>query len=436
MPDGNIFFSNIGSILKNRILYIVVFIIAVVGLFIVQYQFLRIGLNLAKIQFEQNLENTAKDLKADFRNENQLSFLIAHSYRTTGYFSLSRDSLQDASRYFINDIIKDRLKHNRIDTDFSYQLYSEDSLVNLESPLRLKKDESIIKYPIILEGYLPDLLGEKLILDLKFQDLNAYFLSQLKGLLIPGFLFLTIIVFVMIWMLRLFFWQRNLITITNDFINNLTHELKTPVFSIGVATKILEKDVDESQKPIIFQIRKQLSRLNQHIEQVLGLARLESKELIDLERLDLRPELLQWCKNFHLLAELEGFKFTYILEPGNYMVKLAPFHFENVITNLLDNAKKYSEKPDISLIAATSKKHVIINIIDKGKGISEKDQKRIFNKFYRVPEGDLHKTKGYGLGLSYVKEIVKRHHGKIKVESELNTGTKITILIPLDEKEK
>lgn len=419
--------------MKRRIFYIGIFIISVVGLFIVQYQFLRIGLNLAKVQFEQKIEKTTSDLKEDFRHKNQLSFLIAQAHKEPDYFRLSQDSLKDASRYFINDFINDRLKFHRIDADFSYQLYSDDSLINLESPVKFDKNESIIKYPIILEGYLPEQLEKRLILELRFQDLNAYFLSQLNGLLIPGFLFLTIIVIVMIWMLRLFFWQRNLITITNDFINNLTHELKTPVFSIGVATKILENELDEKQKPIVFQIRKQVSRINKHIEQVLGLASLESKEFIELERLDLRPILLECCENFEILAQLEKFKFNYELKPGTYMVKSAPFHFENAINNLLDNAKKYSEEPAISLEAYTEKKKLIIHIVDNGKGISDRDKKRIFKKFFRIPEGDLHKTKGYGLGLSYVKEIIKRHRGKINVESELNKGTKITILIPANE---
>ncbi|MCG9970611.1 sensor histidine kinase [Christiangramia crocea] len=419
--------------MKKRIIYIGIFIISVVGLFIVQYQYLRIGLSLAKVQFEQKVENTGNELKKELVNENQLSFLIAESFSDRNYFSLSRDSLQDASRYFLNDLIEKKLNENKIKTDFSYHLFSKDSLINLASPTEFEDDESSIKYPVILEGYLPDVLKKELTLQLEFQDLNAYFLSQLKGLLIPGLLFLAIIIFVVIWMLRLFFWQRNLITITNDFINNLTHELKTPVFSIGIATKILEKDLNEKQKPILFQIRKQVSRLNNHIEQVLGLASLESKEIIELKKVDLRPELQEWCEDFKMLADLENFQFKYDLEPGKYMIKTALFHFENAINNLLDNAKKYSEDPEILLKAYTGKNRLFISIIDNGKGISNKEKRHIFKKFYRASEGNLHRTKGYGLGLSYVKEIVKRHRGRIKVLSEQNEGTEITILIPLNE---
>ena len=419
--------------MKKRIFYIGIFIVSVVGLFIVQYQYLKVGLSLAKVQFERKIENTSKDLKNDLSRENQLSFLIAQSFDNQKYFTLSEDSLQDASRHFLNDLIENRLNDNRIESDFSYRLFSTDSIINLNSPTEFKDENTSIKYPILLEGYLPDTLGKELILQLEFEDLNAYFLSQLKGLLVPGLIFLAIIIFVVIWVLRLFFWQRNLITITNDFINNLTHELKTPVFSIGVAAKILEKDLDDKQKPILFQIRKQVSRLNKHIEQVLELASLESREPVKLKRLDLRPELEGLCKDFGMQANLENFSFSYELEPGKFMVKAALFHFENAVNNLLDNARKYSEDPEIVLRSYTKKNQLIISIRDNGKGISAREKRRIFKKFYRVSEGNLHRTKGYGLGLSYVKEIVKRHRGRIKVDSELSKGTKITILIPLDE---
>lgn len=418
--------------MKRRKIYIAIFIISVVGLFVVQYQYLRIGLNLAEVQFEQKIERAGNNLKNDLAEENQLSFLIAQSLTGQNYFSLSRDSLQDASRHFLNDFVKDRLAANKINTDFSYYLYTEDDSITLTSPTTFSSKDSIIKYPIKLEGYLPGMLQKDVTLELQFKNLNSYFLSQLQGLLIPGLLFLTIIIFVVIWMLRLFYWQRNLITITNDFINNLTHELKTPVFSIGVATKILEADIEESKKPIVLQIRKQVARLNKHIEQVLDLASLENrKRYIKLEEKDLRPELLQWCEDFKLLSQLENFNFNFELEPGTYKIKVALPHFENAVNNLLDNAKKYAEDPIISLKAFSKKNDLYIVISDNGSGISDKEKRRIFKKFYRVPEGDLHSVKGYGLGLNYVQEVIKRHKGQIKLESKLQVGTQITVIIPL-----
>lgn len=384
------------------------------------------------MQFEQKIEIAGNNLKKDLAEENQLSFLIAQSLTGHNYFSLSRDSLQDASRHFLNDFVKDRLAANKINTDFTYKLYTEDENITLTSPTTFSSKDSLKKYPIKLEGYLPQMLQKEVTLELEFKNLNLYFLSQLQGLLIPGLLFLAIIIFVLIWLLRLFYRQRNLITITTDFINNLTHELKTPVFSIGVATKILEAEIEESKKPIILQIRKQVVRLNKHIEQVLELASLENrKRYIQLEEKNLRPELLEWCEDFKLLSQLENFNFNFELEPGTYKMKVALPHFENAINNLLDNAKKYAKNPIISLKAFSKKNNLHIVISDNGSGISNKEKSRIFKKFYRVSEGDLHSVKGYGLGLSYVQEVIRRHKGQIQLESKLLEGTQITVIIPL-----
>ena len=372
------------------------------------------------------------DIQNDLNSENQLTFLVAKAIKGEDYFKLSLDSVEDASRFYLNDFLEQRLVSNGIDTDFSYRLYTRDSTYYLKSPTVLKKDESLIKYPIELKGYLPQSIEKPLVLELQFQDLNKYFLSQLNGLTIPALIFIIAIIFVVIWILRSFYWQSNVITTTNEFINNLTHELKTPVFSIGLATKILEDDLDERQKPVVHLIRQQVERLKRHIDQVLDLASLESgKKIFNFKNTDLRPVLLQLCEDFSLLAQMEDVKFSCKLQEGKYPVKAEVSHLENAINNLLDNAKKYSDEPEISLEASLQNKKLVISIKDNGIGISAKEKDRIFKKFYRVPNGNLHKVKGYGLGLSYVKEIIKKHRGTITIESEENKGTIVSVYIPL-----
>ena len=418
--------------MRRKKLYIGIFIVSVLGLFVVQYQFLRVGLNLAKVQFDRKIATTGMDIQSDLNSENQLTFLVAKAIKGEDYFKLSLDSVEDASRFFLNDFLEQRLVSNGIDTDFSYRLYTRDSTYYLKSPTVLKKDESLIKYPIELKGYLPQSIEKPLVLELQFQDLNKYFLSQLNGLTIPALIFIIAIIFVVIWILRSFYWQSNVITTTNEFINNLTHELKTPVFSIGLATKILEDDLDERQKPVVYLIRQQVERLKRHIDQVLDLASLESgKKIFNFKNTDLRPVLLQLCEDFSLLAQMEDIKFSCKLQEGEYPVKAEVSHLENAINNLLDNAKKYSDQPEISLEASLQNKKLVISIKDNGIGISAKEKDRIFKKFYRVPNGNLHKVKGYGLGLSYVKEIIKKHRGTITIESEENKGTIVSVYIPL-----
>lgn len=417
--------------MNKRRIYIGVLVISVLGLFIIQYQYLRIGLNLAKVQFDRKMAVAIEDIREDLFAENQLTFLMAQTFTKDHYFKLSNDSLQDATSHFLYDYIKDDLIKNGIETDFSYRLYSRDSVINMSSPHAYEKQAEIITYPIMLKGFLPELLDSPLILELQFQDLNTYFLSQLNGLTLPSLIFILAIIFVIIWILRSFYWQRSVITTTNDFINNLAHELKTPVFSIGLATKILEEK-EKEKKPEVTMIREQVERLKKHIDQVLELGNLESgKKFFELKKADIYPELEKWCKNFKTIALVDQFQFEYDLKGDSYPARVEISHLENVIFNILDNARKYSDEPEIYLQAEIIRNALQIRIKDNGIGISLKQQQHIFKKFYRVPNGDVHKVKGYGLGLSYVSEIMKRHKGKVQIESEENKGTTVTIILPL-----
>src|SRR5690606_2902666 len=286
--------------------------------------------------------------------------------------------------------------------------------------------------PIKIEGYLPELLKKELILELGFQDLNRYFVRQLWGLILPGALFLLAIIAVVIWVLRSFYWQSSLITTTNEFINNLTHELKTPVFSIGLAGKILEEGIAEDKKPVVAMIRKETRRLGEHIDKVLELSSLESgRKIMRLAEFDFRPKLLEICRDHELLAGHEKLDFGFELQEGPYFIKGEAFHLENVIGNLLENARKYSDDPVIRLKASKENGWLKLAISDNGQGIAKKDLKKIFRKYYRVKNGDLHKVKGYGLGLSYVQKIVRLHRGKIAVASEPGAGTTFVLSLKL-----
>ncbi|APU70087.1 sensor histidine kinase [Christiangramia flava] len=419
--------------MNKRQLYIGVLVISVLGLFIVQYQYLRIGLNLAKVQFDRKIAYAIEDIRADLYVENQLTFLMAQSFTHDDYFRLSNDSLIDASSHFLYDYIKNDLVSNGIETDFSYRLYTRDSVISLEAPNMLdENNDQLVRYPMLLEGFLPELVEKPIILELQFHDLNTYFLSQLNGLTLPSLIFIIAIILVIIWILRSFYWQRNVITTTNDFINNFTHELKTPVFSIGLATKLLEERATPEQHTVLKMMREQVERMKKHIDKVLELGNLESrKKLFELEEQDVYPLLKKSCEDFETMARVENFQFTYELKGAEYIVKAEKFHLENAISNILDNAKKYSEAPEIALRAEKIGKHLQICIKDNGMGISAKQQQHIFKKFYRVPNGNLHRVKGYGLGLSYVSEIMKRHKGRIEMDSFENQGTTICLTLPL-----
>lgn len=420
--------------MKKRNIYIFIFIISVIGLVIIQYRYLRIGLNLANVRFNQNIGRSVIAIQSDLSEGNKLTFLLGKAITNDDtYFNTDLDSVRDASSYFLRDFLEFKLLENGVKTDFSYKLFVENSPLHIYSSNFNDKEIKLKRYPIPLKGYLPDLVQEKVVLELQFNRINEYFLFQLNSLTIPSLVFLLAIILVVIWVLRSFYWQRGIITMTNEFINNLTHELKTPVFSIGLATKMLQQNENEESKPYIEIIKNQNDRLKEHIEKVLELANLEkNNKSLNLKKVDFFPHLERLCNEFSAISKMEGFDFNYKIKEGQYMLKCEPIHLSNAINNLLDNAKKFgSEKPIISLVSEIINKKLQITVKDNGIGIDKKDQKNIFKKHYRISNGNLYNVKGYGLGLHYVERIVNLHKGRILLESKINEGTEITIKLPI-----
>lgn len=420
--------------MKTRNLFIGLFVLSVVGLIYVQYQFLRVGLNLAAVQFDDKMGEVVTDIREGLEYENQLSFLLGKAItKDDSYFRLSIDSVQDASRFYLNDYVKGVLVKHGVNSDFTYRLKNKDTLVYLHSPEVLDAEGQVLSYPVHLEGYLPALKGAPVILELRFSDLNSYFMRQLNGLTIPGAIFLLIITAVVIWVLKGFLQQRSLITVTNEFINNLTHELKTPVFSIGLATKLLAEREDVDKKEVAGIIRVQLDKLKAQIDRVLELAGLEEKgEVLKRTRLDLAALLRESAEEFEGVAALEAVDFSTRIPDDQVWVKGMKSYLKNVTDTLLDNAKKYSADPKrIVLALEIDGKYARICVEDNGVGIPKEDQKRIFEKFYRVSSGDLHDVKGYGLGLHFVKRITELHKGKVLLTSQPGSGSVFTIQIPM-----
>ncbi|MEQ5791380.1 HAMP domain-containing histidine kinase [Muricauda sp. NFXS6] len=419
--------------LTKRNLYVSVFVIAVIGLLVVQYQYLRVGLGLAKAQFSDKIDKARENINSELSEVNSLTYTLGNAIRKdTTEVNIGLDSLEKASQYYLNDYISYQLNVSGIDAPFSYSLYSRDSISYMSSVRPHLKANNNLTYPIQIKGYLPELLEKEIVLEIGFEDLNKYFLGQIRGLIIPGLLFLFMIVIVVIWVLRSFYLQRSINTTTNDFINNLTHELKTPVFSIGLASKILEEDVPDNKKAVVELIRSESDRLKRHIDKVLELAGMESgKKLLQFTVIDFKPDLDRICEGFSLLSQHDAIEFDYELGEGPYYIRAEKFHLENVVGNLLENARKYSDQPKVKLTAITQKGWLHIKISDNGQGIAQEDIKKIFRKYFRIKNGNVHKVKGYGLGLYYVQKIIKMHRGKISVDSKLGEGTTFTISLKL-----
>ncbi|UCE70046.1 MAG: two-component sensor histidine kinase [Flavobacteriaceae bacterium] len=418
---------------RKRIFFISLFVVSVVGLAIIQYRYLRIGLNLARVQFSQKIAEAGAEIRQDLYGRNQLTFLLANALeQDTSFFRTDPAQLTDASRYFLKDYLRERLVDHQIDRDFSFSLMARDSSYYLQSTAVIPEEEQGYTYPMELQGYLPERFGKRMVLQLEFRNLNRYFLSQLSGLTLPTLLFLVGIVAVVLWVLRTYYWQRKVITTTNEFINNLTHELRTPVFSISLAAKILNEKLAGSYREYTESILNQTKKLSAHIDKVLELGALEhTRTLIQKEELNFRPVLDRLCRDFLDRCQMEGQEFEYRLEEGPYPMRASVFHLENAVNNLLDNARKYGEDSEISLAAGVRGDLLEIKIRNGGTPIPPEALEELFKKYYRLPRGDRQKIRGYGLGLSYVRTIAERHQGKVSIRSNPKIGTVVEFVLPL-----
>ena len=268
-----------------------------------------------------------------------------------------------------------------------------------------------------------------------FPDKNSEFIPNLK-ILYPPFLVTLLLLIICIFTIWYIFRQQRLNEIKNDFINNMTHELKTPVASISLASQMLS-DSAVSKSPQMLEhiskiIRDETKRLTFLVDKVLQMSVFEQQNIkIELQENNINEIIQTIAENYSLKIHSKGGNLYTELHAHNAFVNVDEMHFGNIIYNLLDNAVKYSREDTPIIITISTwndhKDNLFIAIEDNGIGIKKEYLKHIFDKFYRVPTGNRHDIKGFGLGLPYVKKIVKLHNGSIKVESEPDVGTKFVI---------
>ena len=264
--------------------------------------------------------------------------------------------------------------------------------------------------------------------------------SYLRGVMyryLPSFILMLFVLVIFIITLVIISRQKQLYMMKNDFVNNLTHELKTPISSISLASQMLQ-DETLQKTPHIYNnisniIKEETRRLNLQIEKVLQMALYESHKLkLQFTDLHINALLEEITHIFQFKVDKKGGKLITDLRAEYDLALIDEVHFTNVIYNLMDNALKYSSPPLVLKIStrSTSDDKIVIEVEDNGIGITKSEQRFIFDKFYRVHTGNIYQAKGFGIGLAYVNDMVKEHHGTIQVISEFNVGTKFIISIP------
>ncbi|MDT8392398.1 MAG: HAMP domain-containing sensor histidine kinase [Bacteroidales bacterium] len=258
-------------------------------------------------------------------------------------------------------------------------------------------------------------------------------LNEMVLLIILSLAFLSILSLSFYMIIRLMFRQKKLSEIKTDFINNMTHEFKTPIATISLSSEMLLKEnintFPYKTKRYARVIFEENARLQQQVEQVLQLSVLE-RGRFDLKKkdLDMHRIIRRMAGHFSVTAQNKGGQIITELNADEHHINADKTHISNIIANLVDNALKYTpEEPRIVIRTANRNAKLIISVSDNGIGISAENQKHIFKKLFRVPTGNIHDVKGFGLGLFYVKTMVDAHNGHISLTSALNKGTTIII---------
>jgi two-component system, OmpR family, phosphate regulon sensor histidine kinase PhoR len=279
-------------------------------------------------------------------------------------------------------------------------------------------------------------------LSLVIPDYKAVVMKQMRWMIF-GMIFFTLIIISAFYVtVSTLLRQKKLSEIKNDFINNMTHEFKTPLATISLAVDAMrnEKVVQDREKSAYFSgiIKEENRRMNKQVETILQAALIDRQELqLKKQPLHVNEVIRRVMDNFKLQLEEIHAQVIWQLEEGYDLADADEVHFTNLISNLIDNAIKYSrEKLVIRIQTHRTGKNISIRMEDNGIGMSKETQRRIFEKFYRAHTGNVHNVKGFGLGLSYVKSVVDAHGGRIKVDSTIGKGTAFVLEIPLSRQEK
>ncbi len=408
--------------------------VSIIGIILFQLYWVNKSYDLAEEQFNKTVEialyNVAEKMaefnNSELPNENPVKQI------SSNYFIVDINNVIDSK--ILDHFLKTEFEYSKINIDYEYAIYDcetnemvfgnyikQDEVTKKEKQKFQKFDEFTYYFGIL------------------FPTKTMYILNSMNIWLISSFVLFTA-VFFFAYSIFIILKQKRLSEIQKDFINNMTHEFKTPISTIGISAEVLSDpkivNSPERLKNYAEIIAGQNKRLESQIEKVLQLAQLEkSKFKLKKEEFDIHKVIKQVGEAFKLTIDNKQGALHCNLKAENSVIRGDKLHITNVIYNLLDNAFKYSpENPHITITTYNKEGNLHLKISDKGIGISWKYQKRIFDKFFRIPTGNIHNVKGFGLGLNYVKNIVHSHNWKIKVESTPGKGSDFIIIIPVVKK--
>ncbi len=329
--------------------------------------------------------------------------------------------------------------HDAIDEELqSYDIYLQYELVILETgSVEYKAMSDGLDKGMFYSRCLGTILGKAgYQLVVKFPSRTKFFLEKSGLMFLASILFILLLILALSYLLRLYKQELRIAEHTKEMLNNVSHEFKTPLSSIALASNMIRKKRYANETKLenyADLISKENKKLQHLVESLLHLAAIERDEFdYSKESIDMKQIIAESISTFEMIMQEKDGKISTDLKAPQTIVLADKLHVTNVLVNLISNSIKYTKgSPEILIQTRNSDNYVVISVKDKGIGIPAKYQKYIFDKYYRVPTGDVHNAKGFGIGLAYVKRVVEAHDGNVTVESEINEGTTFVLQFPL-----
>ena len=398
------------------------------------------SLKLTKLYTDEGILNIKKAPNTSEPLTTQMSKDISNNtYALREFAKLTATNLPIEKRVDVktlDSVLSKELKLSGLDTKFGFAVMDKKNGVTkvANSIYADEKDKINYTYPLFTDSKDRTLYTLALVFPRKDYSLAKTNLPMLLGTFMSLLTILGIYVISINYMMR----QKKIADVKTDFINNMSHEFKTPLATISVATDSLANDKiatnPEKVKYYSALIKQENLRMKKQVENILNMSKLERNEVnLFLKETNVRDLIKRTTESFGLIVSQRNGTLTQEFNTEKYQFKIDEFHMSNALVNLLDNANKYSpETPEIKVATRNEGNWYVIEISDKGMGMETDNKLRIFEKFFREETGNIHNVKGQGLGLSYVKKIVELHNGLIIVDSQKDKGSTFTIKLPMN----
>lgn len=419
---------------RNTIRIIIVLAsVLLIGLVTTQIFWVSKAYKLEQKQFDHDITKALKNVGREILiHNNDSSFLVDPVKKVTeNYFQVAiNDTLNP---FYLESLLKSEFLKQELNIDFEYGIYDcfSDSVI-FKKTIMLAVDGSNS------ETSAPQIKWDRdgHYFGVYFPNRNKAMISQMSFWLLSSLFLLVVIVF-FAYTISVILKQKRLSEIKNDFINNMTHEFKTPISTISLSAEVLMKPEILKDKERLLSyaqiIHSENNRLKNQVERVLQIAMLDKEITLDKTKVNVHQLVKNIATSFELTFKERNALVNFDLAATKFEVLADEIHLANILQNLIDNAIKYSYKsePQITIKTKSKLNSIQISVRDNGIGIAKENIKLVFDKFYRVPTGDVHNVKGFGLGLNYVKTMIEEHNGSVTVDSKLGNGALFTLRLPV-----